>query len=82
MAAADRMRTQHGTARGRLQATVANTRRPGRHQVGLVSWVLLPDGWHELVPDRPAEGPMVVVRAVAPDDLGDRVARLVAGVRA
>ena len=32
--------------------------------------------------DRPAEGPMVVVRAVAPDDLGDRVARLVAGVRA
>ena len=82
VAAADQMRTLHGTARGRLRATVGTRRRPGRHPVGLLSWVLLPDGWHELVPDRHADEPMVVVRAVAPADLGDRVARLVAGVRA
>lgn len=80
-AVADQVRLLHGAARGRLLVTVAGVRRDGRRTLGLLSWVLLPDGWHELVPTGRGPEPVVAVDRVAPTDLGSRVARLVAGAR-
>ncbi|MEO5652618.1 MAG: hypothetical protein ABIN79_00100 [Marmoricola sp.] len=74
---------------GRLRASVgllldAGGRRdsaelqapPGRR--GLVSWVLLADGWRALIPLTDSAEHLVVVRRVEPDDLGSAVADLFA----
>ena len=78
---AAQVRLLHGAARGRLLVTVAGVRRDGRRTLGLLSWVLLPDGWRELVPAGGGAEPVVAVDRVAPTDLGSRVALLVAAAR-
>jgi hypothetical protein len=81
-AVAAQVRLLHAAARGRLLVTVAGVRRDGRRTLGLLSWVLLPDGWRELVPAVGGAEPVVAVDRVDPTDLGSRVARLVARARA
>ena len=61
---------------GRLRVTVA-----GRRGVGWVSWVLFTDGWRELTPYVERGVPMVRLRSVPPERLGERVVRLAAGAR-
>lgn len=85
-------RLDSGT-RGRLRATVglvldADDRSdPGPHQAppstrGLVSWVLLADGWRALVPVTDSAEHLVVVRRVEPVDLASAVADLLAELTA
>lgn len=79
--------------RGRLRATVglvldADDRSdPGPHQAppstrGLVSWVLLADGWRALVPLTDSAEHLVVVRRAKPADLASAVADLLAELTA
>ncbi len=64
--------------RGRMRLTVTSVH--DERTAGVVSWLLLEDGWRELRA-RVGEGEHVVdVRRVAPTDLGSRVAPLVGEV--
>lgn len=58
--------------RGRLRALGAGVSGDRTRLVGVVSWVLLADGWHALRPhhqSHPADDHRVEVRRVEPDDL-------------
>ncbi|MGI8646210.1 MAG: hypothetical protein ACR2JD_07820, partial [Nocardioides sp.] len=79
--AADQLHRLHTHERARLQLTVTGVATDGSRSVGLLTWVLFADGWRELVPTTTAGEPMVVVRLVAPADLGRLVTRLVAGAQ-
>jgi hypothetical protein len=48
--------------------------------VGVVSWVLLADGWHSLVPHQEDSGPRVTVRRVDPDGLATELSPVLAQV--
>ena len=64
---------------GRMRTTVVARGARGDRRVGWLSWVLFADGWRALTPCSRGGEPIVRVRAVRPDDLGGRVARIVAG---
>lgn len=71
-----------GESQGRLRALVADTTGEETTLVGVVSWVLLADGWHALRPHGdPGSGePRVEVRRVEPADLGPLLAPVLAEV--
>lgn len=69
--------------RGRLRAMVADVARADAPTVaGVVSWVLLADGWRVLHAHSEGEDRRVDVRRVAPDDLATALAPVLAEVTA
>ncbi len=68
--------------RGRLRALLADVSGPETTTVGVVSWVLLADGWHALRPRHGAEDDVqrVEVRRVEPVDLAAELAPVLAEV--
>lgn len=67
--------------RGRLRALVADI-EAGGSTVGVVSLVLLADGWRALTPYRDGEANRVRIRAVQPNDLAGLLAPVLAEVSA
>ncbi len=72
----------HNEAQGRLRVLAARIGSQGTTSVGVVSWVLLADGWHALLPHQEGEEPFVEVRLVAADDLAAQLAPVLAEVTA
>lgn len=70
----------HNEAQGRLRVLAARISAEGTTSVGVVSWVLLADGWHALLPHQDGEEPFVEVRLVASDDLAAQLAPVLAEV--
>jgi hypothetical protein len=66
--------------RGRLRAMVADVSGERTTVVGVVSWVLLSDGWRALRPHRTEHGHRVEIRLVEPVDLGPALAPVLAEV--
>ncbi|MBW3591549.1 MAG: hypothetical protein KY393_06870, partial [Actinobacteria bacterium] len=77
---AEQLQLLHLTVRGRLQVTVGGGRMDGPRRLGLISWLLFPDGWRSHTPV-PAEEPRVLVGSCGPQRLAVEVAAQVAGVR-
>lgn len=69
----------HTESRGRLRVLGAEVSSRGSTDVGVVSWVLLADGWHSLTP-HVADSPRVRVRRVGADDLASELAPVLAQV--
>jgi hypothetical protein len=67
-------------SRGRLRALGADVSGGETHLVGVVSWVLLADGWHALRPRRQGDDNRVEVRRVEATDLPGDLAFLLAEV--
>ncbi len=65
---------------GRLRAMVADVSVEDTTVVGVVSWVLLSDGWHALCPSTRDGELRVVVRRVGPGDLAPDLAPVLAEV--
>ena len=61
-------------ARGRLRVLAADVSGEETTEVGVVSWVLLADGWRALRPQAGVEHPLVELRAVRPGDLAVELA--------
>ena len=70
----------HTESRGRLRILAAEVDREQTTDVGVVSWVLLADGWHSITPRHDDDGPRVVVRRVDPADLATELAPVLAQV--
>jgi hypothetical protein len=66
--------------RGRLRVLAADVSGTETSVVGVVSWVLLADGWRALAPHRVDGVPRVAVRSVQPDDLATDLAPVLAEV--
>jgi hypothetical protein len=69
----------HAESRGRLRILAAEVAERATTAVGVVSWVLLRDGWHSLTP-RHDDGARVAVGRVDPDDLATELAPVLAQV--
>jgi hypothetical protein len=69
----------HSESRGRLRILAAEVGERATTAVGVVSWVLLRDGWHSLTP-RHDDGARVAVVRVDPDDLATELAPVLAQV--
>lgn len=69
----------HAEGRGRLRILAAEVGERATTSVGVVSWVLLRDGWHSLTPHHD-DGARVTVRLVDPDDLAPELAPVLAQV--
>ncbi len=69
----------HTEGRGRLRILAAEVGDRATTSVGVVSWVLLRDGWHSLTPHHD-DGARVAVRLVDPDDLATELAPVLAQV--
>lgn len=67
-------------ARGRLRAMVADVSTETTTVVGVVSWVLLSDGWRALVPHHSDGTLRIAVRRVAAGDLAPNLAPVLAEV--
>jgi hypothetical protein len=67
-------------ARGRLRVLAADTSGEETSVVGVVSWVLLADGWRALTPHRRDGTARVVVHTVEPGDLAGDLAPVLAEV--
>lgn len=70
----------HTEGRGRLRILAAEVSDRDTTSVGVVSWVLLRDGWHSLTPRHDDDGPRVAVRRVDPDHLATELAPVLAQV--
>ena len=70
----------HTESRGRLRIMAAEVDREQTTTVGVVSWVLLADGWHSITPRHDEDGPRVAVRRVDPTDLATELAPVLAQV--
>jgi hypothetical protein len=70
----------YGETRGRLRALVTDVSAGEASVVGVVSWVLLADGWRALRPRHSGDEPRVEVRHVAPVDLATELAPVLAAV--
>ena len=70
----------HTESRGRMRILAAEVDREQTTDVGVVSWVLLADGWHSIAPRHDEDGPRVVVRRVDPTDLPTELAPVLAQV--
>jgi hypothetical protein len=66
--------------RGRLRALVADVSGKDTTAAGVVSWLLLADGWHALRPHGDGEEHRVEVRRVEPGDLATVMAPVLAEV--
>lgn len=69
----------HTESRGRLRILAAEVSERATTSVGVVSWVLLRDGWHSFTP-RHDDGARVAVARVDPDDLPTELAPVLAQV--
>jgi hypothetical protein len=69
----------HSEGRGRLRILAAEVSERDTAAVGVVSWVLLRDGWHSLTP-RHDDGARVAVARVDPDALATELAPVLAQV--
>lgn len=69
-------------SRGRLRAMVADVSHEDTTVVGVVSWVLLSDGWHALCPCTRDGQLRVVLRHAEPSDLAPDLAPVLAEVTA
>lgn len=67
-------------ARGRLRGLVADVSTEGTTVVGVVSWVLLADGWRALVPHRVDDTLRIGVRRAEAADLAPHLAPVLAEV--
>jgi hypothetical protein len=67
-------------ARGRLRVLTADVAGDQTSVVGVVSWVLLADGWRALTPHRVDDVARVDVRRVEPEDLAADLAPVLAEV--
>ncbi len=82
---ADAIRTVsavHTEGRGRLRVLGAEVAGTSTTDVGVVSWVLLNDGWHSLTAHTDEETPRVTIRRVEPGDLAAHLAPVLAQVTA
>jgi len=70
----------HDEARGRMRALVTDVASGDAAVVGVVSWVLLADGWRALRPHHGGDEPRVEIRRVAPADLATELAPVLAQV--
>jgi hypothetical protein len=77
--AADAVSAVHTEGRGRMRILAAEVSERATTSVGVVSWVLLRDGWHSLTP-RHDDGARVAVVRVDPDDLATELAPVLAQV--
>lgn len=71
----------HSEAQGRIRAMLAGVSRPDP-AVGVVSWLLLADGWHALRPHKVDDHLRVEVRRVEPFDFATSLAPVLAEVTA
>lgn len=69
----------HTESRGRMRILAAEVSERATTSVGVVSWVLLRDGWHSLTPHHD-DGARVAVARVDPDDLATELAPVLAQV--
>ncbi|MGI8646207.1 MAG: hypothetical protein ACR2JD_07805 [Nocardioides sp.] len=67
-------------ARGRMRALVTDVASGDAAVVGVVSWVLLNDGWRALRPHHAGVEPRVEIRRVEPADLATELAPVLAEV--
>ena len=77
--AAAALRAVHSESRGRLRILAAEVSERATASVGVVSWVLLKDGWHSLTPHQD-DGARVAVARVDPDDLATELAPVLAQI--
>ncbi|WP_310525923.1 hypothetical protein [Nocardioides sp.] len=72
----------HTEGRGRLRVLAARVADTATTDIGLVSWVLLADGWHSLTPhqDEDEDDPRLRVRRTRPSDLATELAPVLAQV--
>lgn len=70
----------HTESVGRLRMLVAEVSDQETTTVGVVSWMLLRDGWHCVTPHHDDDGARVVVSAVRPGDLAAELAPVLAQV--
>jgi len=70
----------HTEGRGRLRVLAARVADEETTEVGLVSWVLLADGWHALSPHLADEESRLRVRRTHPADLATELAPVLAQV--
>lgn len=70
----------YAEAQGRMRALVTDVASGDAAVVGVVSWVLLADGWRALRPHHHGEEPRVEVRRVEPADLATELAPVLAEV--
>jgi len=68
--------------RGRLRGLAADVSEEGAPVVGVVSWILLEDGWRSLRAHQSGDERRVEVRRVEPSDLGSLLAPVLAEVTA
>ena len=80
--AADAVSAVHTEGRGRMRILAAEVSERATTSVGVVSWVLLRDGWHSLTPRHGEDGARVMVALVDPDDLATELAPVLAQVTA
>ena len=80
--AADAVSAVHTEGRGRMRILAAEVSERATTSVGVVSWVLLRDGWHSLTPRHDDDGARVAVARVDPDDLATELAPVLAQVTA
>ncbi|WP_447644368.1 hypothetical protein [Nocardioides zeae] len=73
------VRALHDETQGRVRAMVADV-GAGSTTVGIVSWVLLADGWHGLRPHRDGDRHRVEVHRVEPGDFPAALAPVLAEV--
>lgn len=67
----------HSESRGRLRILAAEVSERATTSVGVISWVLLKDGWHSLTPHHD-DGARVAVARVDPDALATELAPVLA----
>lgn len=72
----------HTEGQGRLRVLAARVRDDETTTVGLVSWVLLADGWHSLCPHQAQDTSRLHVRRTSPADLATELAPILAQVTA
>ena len=72
----------HTEGRGRLRVLAARVADEATTEVGLVSWVLLADGWHSLAPHQAEDDSRLRVRRTHPADLAAELAPILAQVTA
>lgn len=70
----------HAESRGRLRILAAEVSDQTTTSVGVLSWVLLKDGWHSITPRHDDDGARVAVARVDPDDLATELAPVLAQV--
>ncbi len=70
----------HTESRGRLRILAAEVSEQTTTSVGVISWVMLKDGWHSITPRHDEDGARVSVSRVDPDHLASELAPVLAQV--